>query len=171
MKISKFIHYFHPGDLKPPLNVYFSGYRTAEGFEGYFMMKRMNAPFILIADPRIEGGAFYLGSENYEQAIRKVIQNALDYLGFANNQLILSGLSMGSFGALYYATKLNPAAVIVGKPLINLGTIANNMKLVRPNDFGTSLDILRLNQNGITNKDVVQLDNHFGSKFSIVICQ
>ena len=125
------------------------------------MMKRMNAPFILIADPRIEGGAFYLGSENYEQAIRKVIQNALDYLGFANNQLILSGLSMGSFGALYYATKLNPAAVIVGKPLINLGTIANNMKLVRPNDFGTSLDILRLNQNGITNKDVVQLDNHF----------
>ena len=49
------------------------------------MMKRMNAPFILIADPRIEGGAFYLGSENYEQAIRKVIQNALDYLGFANN--------------------------------------------------------------------------------------
>ena len=157
----EFIHYFHPGDLKPPLNVYFSGYRTAEGFEGYFMMKRMNAPFILIADPRIEGGAFYLGSENYEQAIRKVIQNALDYLGFANNQLILSGLSMGSFGALYYATKLNPAAVIVGKPLINLGTIANNMKLVRPNDFGTSLDILRLNQNGITNKDVVQLDNHF----------
>ena len=141
----EFIHYFHPGDLKPPLNVYFSGYRTAEGFEGYFMMKRMNAPFILIADPRIEGGAFYLGSENYEQAIRKVIQNALDYLGFANNQLILSGLSMGSFGALYYATKLNPAAVIVGKPLINLGTIANNMKLVRPNDFGTSLDILRLN--------------------------
>ncbi|WP_222120941.1 accessory Sec system protein Asp2, partial [Micrococcus luteus] len=76
-------------------------------------------------------------------------------------QLILSGLSMGSFGALYYATKLNPAAVIVGKPLINLGTIANNMKLVRPNDFGTSLDILRLNQNDITNKDVVQLDNHF----------
>ena len=38
------------------------------------MMKRMNAPFILIADPRIEGGAFYLGSKNYEQAIRKVIQ-------------------------------------------------------------------------------------------------
>ena len=56
--------------------------------KGTFMMKRMNAPFILIADPRIEGGAFYLGSENYEQAICKVIQNALDYLGFANNQLI-----------------------------------------------------------------------------------
>ena len=31
---------------------------------------------------------------------------------------------MGSFGALYYATRLQPAAVIVGKPLINVGTIA-----------------------------------------------
>ncbi len=27
------IYYFHPGDLKPPLNIYFSGYRPAEGFE------------------------------------------------------------------------------------------------------------------------------------------
>ena len=35
--------------MKPPLNVYFSGYRTAEGFEGYYMMKRMNAPFYLSA--------------------------------------------------------------------------------------------------------------------------
>ncbi len=34
--------------MKPPLNVYFSGYRTAEGFEGYYMMKRMNAPFFMI---------------------------------------------------------------------------------------------------------------------------
>lgn len=45
---------------KPPLNVYFSGYRPAEGFEGYFMMNKMNAPFILIGDPRLEGGSFYL---------------------------------------------------------------------------------------------------------------
>ena len=37
---------------------------------------------------------------------------------------------MGSFGALYYATVLEPAAVIIGKPLINIGTIANNMKLL-----------------------------------------
>ena len=27
--------YFDPGDRKPPLNVYFSGYKTKEGFEGY----------------------------------------------------------------------------------------------------------------------------------------
>ena len=26
-KRDEFIHYFNPGDMKPPLNVYFSGYR------------------------------------------------------------------------------------------------------------------------------------------------
>lgn len=35
--------YFHPGDLKPPLNIYFSDYRPAEGFEGFSMMKNMGA--------------------------------------------------------------------------------------------------------------------------------
>ena len=74
-----------------------------EGFEGYFMMNKMNAPFILIGDPRLEGGSFYLGSETFEQGIINVIQNALDFLGFKHDELILSGLSMGSFGALYYA--------------------------------------------------------------------
>ena len=101
-KRDEFIHYFNPGDMKPPLNVYFSGYRP-EGFEGYFMMNKMNAPFILIGDPRLEGGSFYLGSETFEQGIINVIQNALDFLGFKHDELILSGLSMGSFGALYYA--------------------------------------------------------------------
>ena len=27
-------YYFDPGDMKPPLNVYFSGYKTMQGFEG-----------------------------------------------------------------------------------------------------------------------------------------
>ena len=82
--------------------MYFSGYRP-EGFEGYFMMNKMNAPFILIGDPRLEGGSFYLGSETFEQGIINVIQKALDFLDFKHDELILSGLSMGSFGALYYA--------------------------------------------------------------------
>ena len=32
-------YFFYPGDFKPPLSVYFSGYRPAEGFEGFGMMK------------------------------------------------------------------------------------------------------------------------------------
>lgn len=160
----EFIYYFNPGDMKPPLNVYFSGYRPAEGFEGYFMMNRFNAPFILIGDPRIEGGAFYLGSETFEQAIKKVIQDGLDYLGFNRNELILSGLSMGSFGALYYGAQLNPAGIVVGKPLINVGTIAQNMPLQRPEDFGTALDVLLKNEDGLEVSHIEHLNRKFWDK-------
>ena len=160
----EFIYYFNPGDMKPPLNVYFSGYRPAEGFEGYFMMNRFNAPFILIGDPRIEGGAFYLGSETFEQAIKNVIQDGLDYLGFNRNELILSGLSMGSFGALYYGAQLNPAGIVVGKPLINVGTIAQNMPLQRPEDFGTALDVLLKNEDGLEVSHIEHLNRKFWDK-------
>ena len=161
----EFIHYFHPGDMKPPLNVYFSGYRSAEGFEGYFMMKQLKAPFILIGDPRVEGGSFYLGSDDYERAIKQVIQNGLDRLGFKENELILSGLSMGSFGALYYGAQLQPAAVVVGKPLINIGTVAENMALVRPEDFGTALDVLHKNEGDLTPTAIQRLNQKFWRRF------
>ena len=61
--------YFEKGDMKPPLAVYFSGYRTQEGFEGYYMMRGFGCPFILVTDPRSEGGAFYLGDSEFEQMI------------------------------------------------------------------------------------------------------
>ncbi|MCE4957552.1 accessory Sec system protein Asp2 [Macrococcoides caseolyticum] len=164
----EFIYYFDPGDMKPPLNVYFSGYRSAEGFEGYFMMKKMGAPFILIGDPRIEGGAFYLGSDEYEQAIADCITNALKQLGFAFDELILSGLSMGSFGALYYGAKLLPQAVIVGKPLVNIGTVAENIRLLRPEEFGTSLDVLLTNTGQVNRDAVMQLNHKFWNIFEQV---
>jgi accessory secretory protein Asp2 len=157
----EFMYYLDPGDLKPPLNVYFSGYRSAEGFEGYFMMKKLNAPFLLITDPRIEGGSFYIGSDSYEQGIKNVIQQSLQKLGFEENDLILSGLSMGSFGALYYGAQLNPQSVIVGKPLINIGAIANNMQLLRPQEFGTALDVLIANEKGIGPQNITSLNNKF----------
>ena len=43
--------FLSPGDFKPPLAVYFSGYRPAEGFEGYWMMKNLRCPFLLFSDP------------------------------------------------------------------------------------------------------------------------
>ncbi|NBK46716.1 accessory Sec system protein Asp2 [Staphylococcus delphini] len=159
----EFLHYFHPGDLKPPLNVYFSGYRTAEGFEGYFMMEKLNAPFLLFTDLRYEGGGFYLGSDAFESRIKTVIQETLDWLGFEDDALILSGLSMGSFGALYYGAQLNPTAIVVGKPLVNMGSIAKNMRLMRPNDFGTAIDILRGNEGSIDDEAVTRLNQKFWS--------
>ena len=46
-------YFFYPGDFKPPLSVYFSGFRPAEGFEGFGMMKGMGTPFLLFSDPQI----------------------------------------------------------------------------------------------------------------------
>lgn len=138
----EFFYYFNPGDLQPPLNVYFSGYRTAEGFEGYWMMKNLGKPFILIGDPRLEGGCFYVGSAEYEQKVERIIQNYLDLLSFPPNQLVVSGLSMGTYGAIYYGARLGARAIVVGKPLINIGDIARNIPLHRPEDFETSLDMV-----------------------------
>lgn len=38
--------FFNPGDLRPPLCVYFAGYHSKKSFEGYFMMKKMKVPYL-----------------------------------------------------------------------------------------------------------------------------
>jgi len=134
--------YFHPGDLTPPLNIYFAGYRPAEGFEGYFMMQGLGHPFLLVTDPRLEGGRFYLGSQELEGRLLQVIRDRIEALGFGEEDVIFSGLSMGSFGALYYGSQLSPHAIIAGKPIIDLGHLAERGRLVRPNDFFTIFDIV-----------------------------
>lgn len=157
--------YFHPGDRKPPLNVYFAGYHTAEGFEGFYMMKKLGAPFLLITDPRLEGGAFYIGSSEIENYLQTRIQDCLKALGFTNQEMILSGLSMGTYGALYYGTKLHPYAMIVGKPIVNLGTMAKNEKTRRPGGFPTSLDLLLMQEGKLDQEAIDHLDNVFWSSY------
>ncbi|ARJ50755.1 accessory Sec system protein Asp2 [Staphylococcus lutrae] len=161
----EFIHYFDPRDFKPPLAVYFSGYRTAEGFEGYYMMREFKCPFLLIADLRLEGGAFYMGSSHFEAQIVKVIKEKLDFLGFKEDELIISGLSMGSFGALYYGAQIEPGAIIVGKPLVNIGNIATDMRLRRPEEFGTALDILMKNEKAVDHAAAQRLNQKFWHTF------
>ena len=137
-------YYFNPGDLKPPLNVYFSGYRTAEGFEAFYMMRSFGAPFLLFADPRLEGTGFYLGSPEFEAQIKDRIKQTLDWLGFDHHQLNTSGLSAGTFGALYYGSQLGAHSIIIGKPLANLGDVAQKEQSVRYGGFPTSLDVANL---------------------------
>lgn len=144
-KREEIFFYFDPMDMKPPLNVYFSGYKTQEGFEGYNMMRKFGSPFLLVSESRLEGGAFYLGDEEYEKALLDQIRSYLDQLGFTEQQCILSGLSMGTFGALYYGCKLRPYALLLGKPLASLGNIALDERLKRPGGFPTSLDVLNKN--------------------------
>ena len=158
-------YYFDPKDWKPPLTVYFSGYRPMEGFEGYWMMNRLKTPFLLLSDPRLEGGAFYLGSDTFEDNIKNIIQECLDTLGFTNQELILSGLSMGTFGAMYYGAKLLPHNIIVGKPLASLGSMAANETLHRPGGFATSLDVLLKSQGDIDDASVQNLNKRFWDAF------
>ena len=157
--------YFDPGDMKPPLNVYFSGYKTQEGFEGFYMMRNMGAPFLLISESRLEGGAFYLGDKEYENLIVSGIQDCLKQLGFDRAQLILSGLSMGTFGALYYGCSLRPHAFILGKPLGSLGDIAENERIKRPGVFPTSLDVLKKNTNNMNANAIECINDRFWDKF------
>ena len=157
--------YFDPGDMKPPLNVYFSGYKTQEGFEGFYMMRSMEAPFLLISESRLEGGGFYLGDKEYENLIVSGIQDCLNQLGFDRSQLILSGLSMGTFGALYNGCKLRPHAILLGKPLASLGDIACNERISRPGGFPTSLDVLSKNCGDMSEQSMDVLNHRFWDLF------
>lgn len=157
--------YFDPGDMKPPLNVFFSGYKTKEGFEGYYLMKKLGAPFLLIADERLQGGSFYLGSEEYEKTIVEEIRAKMIELGFGPQDVVMSGISMGAFGALYYSCDISPGNVIVGKPLASIGEIARNTKFIRPNDFTTSLDVVYKQCGTATKEQTYQLDKKFWDKF------
>ena len=156
--------YFDPGDLKPPLAVYFSGYKTMEGFEGYYMMRKMGCPFLLIAEQRFEGGGFYIGSKEYEDLMVEIINKYLSKLGFYPEQLILSGISMGTIGSLYYGCDFRPHALILGKPLASLGDIALNERLNRPAGFPTSLDLLNHYADGMGEKHIDTLNNRVWNK-------
>lgn len=155
--------YFNPGDFKPPFCVYFSGFRTAEGFEGYWMMRGFGTPFMLICDPRLDGGSFYIGSQDLEHQILNQIKEHLDYLGFESNQMILSGMSMGTYGATYYGAQLRPYGIVLSKPIMNLGLVATREKRHRPGGFPTSLDIVRSCYGRLDLEAAEQLDQRFWS--------
>uniref|UniRef100_UPI003709853D accessory Sec system protein Asp2 n=1 Tax=Staphylococcus capitis TaxID=29388 RepID=UPI003709853D len=118
-------------------------------FQPFFIINPFNPPFILITHPPIDGPPFYLPSQHYHNPIKHLIHPPLHYLPFTHHQFILSPLSIGSFPALYYPTPLQPPPLILPKPFINLPTIPNNINLLPPNHFPTSLHVLTSNQRGI----------------------
>lgn len=158
-------YYFDPGDGKPPLNVYFAGYKTYEGFEGFRLMKSKGCPFLLIAEARLEGGAFYIGSEEFESEVAGIISKSMEQLQFSADEVILSGISMGAFGALYYGSDILPHAIIAGKPLVNIGNVAAAQKHIRPKEFATSLDILRYVAGGMDAAAIMRLNKKFWDRF------
>ena len=129
------------------------------------MMKDLGCPFLLFSDSRIQGGAFYLGSDELENKVKQTIQYYLNYLGLTSKDLILSGLSMGTFPSLYYGAAFEPRAVIVGKPLANIGTIARRGRLEAPGVFNTGFDLLRHHTGGVSFQHMEDLDQRFWNAF------
>lgn len=158
--------YFDPGDLKPPLNVYFSGFELMEGFQGYNLLKSLGAPFLLISEVRLGGGAFYIGDEDYESRFVDIIREKMNELGFDNSELILSGISMGSTAVLNYAPELSPHAVIMGKPIASLGNVARNEITIRPGGFMESLNVLNMHTNSMSDESVEQLNKRLWDKIN-----
>ena len=159
------ITYFNPGDYQPPLCVYFGGFRSAEGFEGYYMMKNLKVPFLLVEDLGLVGGAFYRGTVAYRQLLVQKIKDTLQYLGFSNNQLVLSGMSMGTHASLYYVSDLQPHSVIINKPLVNLNEVARNQILKAPQVYPFIFDIETYLAKHIGIKSVNDLDEEFWQHF------
>ena len=130
------------------------------------MMKAMGSPLILFSDPRLEGGSFYLGTHELENKISSYIDQQLHWLGFSSKEMNFSGLSMGSFGALYYGAPYSPHAILVGKPLINIGDVAANLKFKRPDDFATSLDMMQLIIGQVSWEGINLLNQRFWNHFN-----
>ncbi len=164
-KREEIFYYFDPGNLKPPLNVYFSGYKTKQGFEGYYMMRKMQHPFLLIAEARLEGGSLYIGSEEYESALEGILREHIEKLGFRNSDVILSGLSMGTFGALYYGCKIRPNTILIGKPLASIGNMAGNERLKSPGGSHSWLDVLHKAYGSLEPDAMEQMNCRFWDMF------
>jgi accessory secretory protein Asp2 len=95
----------------------------------------------------------------------EVIRKYMDELGFTGEQVIMSGLSMGTFGALYYGCDIRPKTIIIGKPLASIGDVAINERIHRPGGFPTSLDILAFIEGDMDEVAVERLNNRFWDKF------
>lgn len=162
-KREEMFFYFDPGDRRPPFNVYFSGYKTREGFEGYHMLRSFGAPFLLVSEPRLEGGDFYIGTEEYREKLTDTILEYMKELGFGPKEMIFSGLSMGTTGALYYGSRIRPGHILLGKPLIHLGSIASRERIERPGGFPTSLDVLKKEEGSLSPEASDHLDQEFVS--------
>lgn len=157
-------YYLNPGNLKPPLNVYFSGARSAEGFEAYPLFRSFKAPSLLFTDPRLEIGQFYTG-DYMEPAIKRVIMRSLLKLGMTTDDLVMCGVSMGTYPAIKLGSELGAHAIVVAKALTNLGYLAERGRLQRPDEFETIFDIDRQLTQTDFPKGLHEIDQKFWRQF------
>lgn len=157
--------YFDPRDMKPPLNVFFSGWEIPERFQGYNMNRKLGCPFLLLSEHRLRGGSFYVGRKEYEEMVLSVIRKYMKELGFSSDQVVLSGLSMGAYASMYYGCDIKPHALILMKPLAGIGNIAANEKYLRPGGYPTSLDVLKYLGGDTSEGAIKRINDKFWDKF------
>lgn len=153
-------YYYNPGDMRPPLNIYFSGARSAEGFEAYPLFRYTKTPSLLFTDPRLQMGEFYTG-DYLEKQMMEVIKSVVSKLGFSMDDVVTNGLSMGTYPAVKLGAQLGVHAINVGKVISNLGYLAERARLQRPFGFDTALDVASRNVKKLDSHHLHQLDKLF----------
>lgn len=111
---------------------YFAGFRPAEGFEGYWMMRSIGTPFLLFSDPRLLGGAFLYGEWWVRTRCTDTIQHYLDCPRIWSRTNWFSGMSNGdlSFFVLWCWFWAMPLLLQNLTLLTNIGTIGNRARLL-----------------------------------------
>lgn len=78
--------------------------------------------------PNKRGGSYYLANnKNFkiEKSVERLISKIAQEMSVSNADIITTGTSKGGFAALYYATKYNYSAAVVGAPQTLLGDYLN----------------------------------------------
>ena len=89
----------------------------------------------------------------------------IEKLGFQNSDVILSGLSMGTFGALYYGCKIRPNTILIGKPLASIGDMVGNERLKSPEGTHSWLDALHKAYGSLEPDAMEQMNRRFWDMF------
>ncbi|MER2130293.1 accessory Sec system protein Asp2 [Leuconostoc lactis] len=156
------LSYFDPGDRQAPLIVNFSGIRLhVDGFEMRGPLRELGTPYLLFTDTRMQGGAFDIGTELYEKTVIETIKRAMATLNLKPEDVILTGYSMGSFPAMYYAADIKPRAVVIAKPIINLGTFTANPDFPHGYNQDWTLDVRRYLAGRMAPEDTEPLNQIF----------
>ncbi len=158
-KREEIFSYFEPGNGGAPLVVYFCDFDVHEWFEGAVMLRQLGAPFLILKDTRLDGGAFFLGDAEYERVVLDIIGDTMKRLGITGENLLMCGISMGAYGALYYGGKLGAGHVVIGKPLANPGDVATMSKHFRPRGFEAAMDIVAYLQQEVDEEARTKLNN------------
>lgn len=124
------------------LNIYFSGHREVQRFEGWNIIEQTNGKStLLFSENRLNGGSFFKGGDELEEKIMSVISKTIKKLNISKTHVTISGLSMGTLPALYYGAKLGIKNIVLGKPILSINRLAHNYKVKRPYELGSVLDM------------------------------